>query len=44
MGITAAPAQFCYINGRSLGDATALAPVDYIRIIMMAALGSLFLP
>lgn len=39
MGVTGAIAQFCYIRGLSMGDATVLAPVDYSRIIMTSLLG-----
>jgi drug/metabolite transporter (DMT)-like permease len=33
--------QACYIKGMSLGDAAAMAPIDYTRLIFTAAIGFL---
>lgn len=41
MGATGAAAQFCYIRGLAMGDATVLAPIDYSRIITTSLLGLL---
>ena len=37
MSITGIAAQFCYIKGMSIGDASFLSPVDYLRLPMAVA-------
>jgi drug/metabolite transporter (DMT)-like permease len=39
MGVLGAVTQACYIKGMSIGDAAAMAPVDYTRLIFAALLG-----
>lgn len=39
MGAIATANQACYIKGMSLGDAGAMAPIDYTRLIFTAAIG-----
>jgi drug/metabolite transporter (DMT)-like permease len=41
MGVIATANQACYIKGMSLGDAGAMAPIDYTRLVFTAALGFL---
>ena len=31
--------QACYVKGMSLGDAAAMAPIDYTRLVFTAAAG-----
>ena len=39
MGAAGTITQFCYIKGMSIGDAGAMAPIDYIRLVFTAAAG-----
>ena len=39
MGAIGVVNQACYIKGMSLGDAAAMAPIDYTRLIFTAAIG-----
>jgi drug/metabolite transporter (DMT)-like permease len=39
MGVIATVNQACYIKGMSLGDAGAMAPIDYTRLVFTAAIG-----
>lgn len=39
MGVLGLMTQVCYIKGMSLGDAAAMAPIDYTRLIFALALG-----
>lgn len=39
MGAIATANQACYIKGMSLGDAGAMAPIDYTRLVFSAAIG-----
>jgi len=41
MGAIGVINQACYIKGMSLGDAAAMAPIDYTRLIFTAAIGFL---
>ncbi|MEM9669568.1 MAG: DMT family transporter [Pseudomonadota bacterium] len=36
MAVTGVAAQYCYINAMAVGDASFLAPVDYLRLPMAA--------
>lgn len=39
MGAIATLNQACYIKGMQLGDAAAMAPIDYTRLVFTAAIG-----
>lgn len=39
MGVIATVNQACYIKGMSLGDAGAMAPIDYTRLVFTAVVG-----
>jgi len=39
MGVIATLNQACYIKGMQAGDAAAMAPIDYTRLIFSAAAG-----
>lgn len=39
MGVVGTFTQFCYIKGMSIGEAGAMAPIDYIRLVFTAAAG-----
>ncbi len=39
MGVLGLMTQVCYIKGMSLGDAAAMAPIDYTRLIFALAIG-----
>ena len=39
MGVMGTITQACYIKGMQLGDAAAMAPIDYTRLIFSAAAG-----
>jgi drug/metabolite transporter (DMT)-like permease len=39
MGAIATANQACYIKGMSLGDAGAMAPIDYTRLVFTAGIG-----
>ena len=39
MGVIATANQACYVKGMSLGDAAAMAPIDYTRLVFTAAAG-----
>ncbi|HRE43320.1 MAG TPA: DMT family transporter [Terricaulis sp.] len=39
MGILGLVTQACYIKGMSLGDAAAMAPIDYMRLIFSILIG-----
>lgn len=39
MGVLGTITQACYINGMKAGDAAAMAPIDYTRLIFSAAAG-----
>ncbi|MBL8770085.1 MAG: DMT family transporter [Phenylobacterium sp.] len=41
MGAIATANQACYIKGMQLGDAAAMAPIDYTRLVFAAAIGFL---
>lgn len=41
MGVTATVTQGCYIKGMSIGDAAAMAPIDYVRLVFATAAGLL---
>ena len=41
MGVMGTITQACYIKGMQLGDAAAMAPIDYTRLIFSAAAGYL---
>ncbi len=41
MGVVGTITQGCYIKGMSIGDAAAMAPIDYIRLVFTAAAGFL---
>lgn len=39
MGVIATVNQACYIKGMQLGDAAAMAPIDYTRLVFTTAIG-----
>jgi drug/metabolite transporter (DMT)-like permease len=39
MGVMGTVTQACYIKGMSIGDAAAMAPVDYIRLVFTTLAG-----
>ncbi len=39
MGVVGTITQGCYIKGMSIGDAAAMAPIDYIRLVFAAVIG-----
>jgi drug/metabolite transporter (DMT)-like permease len=39
MGVGGLVAQMCYIKGMSIGDAVAMAPIDYSRLLFALAVG-----
>jgi drug/metabolite transporter (DMT)-like permease len=39
MGVMGTATQAFYIRGMAAGDAAAMAPVDYIRLVFAAAVG-----
>ncbi|HEX5378662.1 MAG TPA: DMT family transporter [Phenylobacterium sp.] len=39
MGVMGTVTQACYIKGMSIGDAAAMAPVDYIRLVFSTVAG-----
>ncbi|HEY8615404.1 DMT family transporter [Phenylobacterium sp.] len=39
MGVLGTITQACYIKGMQVGDAAAMAPIDYIRLVFTAAAG-----
>ncbi len=39
MGVLGLITQFCYIKGMSLGDAAAMAPLDYTRLVFAVLIG-----
>jgi drug/metabolite transporter (DMT)-like permease len=39
MGVMGTVTQACYIKGMSIGDAAAMAPIDYIRLVFTALAG-----
>ncbi len=39
MGIAGTATQFCYIKGMQVGDAAAMAPIDYTRLVFATAAG-----
>ena len=41
MGAIGTLNQWCYIKGMELGDAAAMAPMDYVRLVFTAAVGLL---
>lgn len=41
MGVMGTLTQGCYIKGMSIGDAGAMAPIDYIRLVFATAAGLL---
>lgn len=41
MGVIGTITQGCYIKGMQIGDAAAMAPIDYIRLVFAAAAGFL---
>lgn len=42
MGVIGTATQACYIKGMQAGDAAAMAPIDYTRLVFTAAAGFLF--
>lgn len=42
MGVIGTITQACYIKGMQAGDAAAMAPIDYTRLVFTAAAGFLF--
>lgn len=41
MGVIGTITQACYIKGMQIGDAAAMAPIDYVRLVFTAAAGFL---
>jgi drug/metabolite transporter (DMT)-like permease len=41
MGVMGTLTQACYIKGMQIGDAAAMAPIDYTRLVFAAAIGFL---
>ena len=41
MGVMGTVTQACYIRGMAIGDAAAMAPVDYVRLVFSTAAGFL---
>jgi drug/metabolite transporter (DMT)-like permease len=41
MGVFGTLTQWCYIKGMQIGDAAAMAPIDYTRLVMALATGLL---
>jgi drug/metabolite transporter (DMT)-like permease len=41
MGVIATVNQWCYIKGMQIGDAAAMSPIDYTRLVFAAAAGFL---
>jgi len=41
MGVISLINQVCYIKGMSIGDAAAMAPIDYMRLVFALAVGFL---
>jgi len=41
MGVMGTATQFCYIRGMEAGEAAAMAPIDYTRLVFSAAAGLL---
>jgi len=39
MGVLGVVTQACYIRGMTLGEASMMAPLDYVRILFITALG-----
>src|SRR5690606_5440797 len=39
MGVLGLATQYCYIRGMALGDAVAMAPIDYTRLVFAIMLG-----
>lgn len=39
MGVLGVATQYCYINGMAAGDAVAMAPIDYTRLVFAVLLG-----
>jgi len=39
MGVLGLATQFCYIKGMAVGDAVAMAPIDYTRLVFAILLG-----
>jgi drug/metabolite transporter (DMT)-like permease len=39
MGVLGVATQACYIKGMQIGDAAAMAPIDYTRLVFAVALG-----
>jgi drug/metabolite transporter (DMT)-like permease len=39
MGVLGMITQACYIKGMAMGDAAAMAPIDYTRLVFAIALG-----
>lgn len=39
VGVLAMSAQFCYIRGYSIGEATAISPFDYFRLLFATIIG-----
>lgn len=42
MGVTGTITQACYIKGMQVGDAAAMAPIDYTRLVFTAFVGFTF--
>lgn len=42
LGLCSLGAQVCYIKGMLIGDATAMAPIDYLRLVFAIASGIVF--
>jgi drug/metabolite transporter (DMT)-like permease len=41
MGVLGVVAQGCYIKGMQIGDAAAMAPIDYMRLVFAVLVGFL---
>jgi drug/metabolite transporter (DMT)-like permease len=39
MGVLGLATQYCYISGMAAGDAVAMAPIDYTRLVFAVLLG-----
>ena len=39
MGVLGVVTQACYIRGMALGEASLMAPIDYVRILFTTAIG-----
>ena len=42
MGVLGLVTQFCTIKGLQMGDAAAMAPIDYTRLVFAIIVGAVF--